>query len=417
MDVKWVTRIVVILTCVISPYASAIYESNNQLAAQWLQSQQNPDGSWGATENEKFILTIESVQALSSTGYRNNAYFQGITWLENHSADNADYMSRRAFILSINGDDISRAISYFEKAQDTSQAGRSAWGLSSIYHQSPVDTAIVLHSLAGQVTSANLQAAIDYLKSSQLSGSGWPVGLEPSSDAFTTAVVVKSLTLLQSVDPGVSTNIANGISQLSTNVTITSPEYLQAVSAHAAVLANNTVVAQPWLDNLATTQTANGSWSNKIFDTALIMQAFSAADGTASSINQTLINIPDSNLRSVINAQLGRNFMDNLSRNDLARLTNLNANDMGISDLTGLEWAINLTTVDLQNNNIVSTTPLDGLASLTMVLLDGNPVAGGAGLDEDIPTLPEWGLIIMAALLLSSAVRRQHFNRSDRFQA
>jgi len=182
-------------------------------------------------------------------------------------------------------------------------------------------------------------------------------------------------------------------------------------------LANNAVVAQSWLDNLAATQTANGSWSNKVFDTALIIQAFSAVDGTSNGINQTLINVPDSNLRSAINAQLGRNFMDNLSRNDLARLTSLNANDMGISDLTGLEWAVNLTTVDLQNNNIVSTTPLDGLASLTMVLLDGNPVAGGAGLDEDIPTLPEWGLIIMAALLLSSAVRRQHFNRSDRFQA
>jgi len=406
MDVKWATRIVAILACVISPYASAVYESNNLLATQWLESQQNIDGSWGATENEKFILTIESVQALNSTGYRNNAYFQGLTWLENHSADNADYLSRRALILSNHGDDVSSTISYFENAQDTTQTGKNAWGLSSTYHQSPIDTALVLSSLEGLSTSANIQTAIDFLKSSQLTGAGWPVGLEATSDAFTTAIVVKSLTLLQATDPSVSTNIANGISQLSASVTTTSPEYLQAESAHAAVLANSTSVAQPWLDNLAATQTVNGSWSNEIFNTALIMQVFSAVDGTASGANQTLVDVPDSNLRAVINIQLGRNYMDNLSRNDLARLTILNANGFSINDLMGLEWAVNLTTADLQNNNIASTTPLDGLTNLTMVLLDGNPVAGNDS-DEDIPTLPEWGLIILAALLLGSAIRRQ----------
>jgi len=417
MDIKWTTRVIVILTCIISPYASAIYESNNQLATQWLESQQNIDGSWGATENEKFILTVESVQALSSAGYRNNAYFQGVTWLENHSANNADYMSRRALILSVLGDDVSSAIGYFENSQDITQAGKSAWGLSNTYHQSPVDTAIVLPSLVDQVTSVNLQVAIDYLKSSQISGAGWPVGLATSSDAFTTAVVAKSLTLLQTIDPGVSTNVANGISQLSKSVTTTSPEYLQAVSAHAAVLASNEAVAQPWLDSLAATQTVNGSWSNKIFDTTLVIQVFAAVDGTANGINQTLVDIPDSNLRAVINAQLGRNFMDNLSRNDLSRLITLNASGMGISDLTGLEWAVNLTTADLQNNNITSTAPLDGIASLTMVLLDGNPVTGGSGLDDEIPTLPEWGLILMAVLLLGSAVRHQGFNQAGRFQA
>jgi len=416
MDAKSIARIVALLSCFISPMASAVYETNNSLASQWLETQQNLDGSWGVVEDDKFIFTVESVQAFIAAGIRNNAYYQGITWLENHSVDNADYMARRALVLFIHGDDVNAAVGSLESAQDTTKTGRLAWGLSSTYHQSPIDTAIVLPTLTSLITSANIQAAIDYLKTSQINGAGWPVALESSSDAFTTAVVVKALSSVQTIDPSVSTNIANGLSQLSASVTTASPEYLQAVSAHAAVLASNVVVAQPWLDNLATTQLVNGSWSNQVYGTALTIQVFAAIDGTAGIDNQTLVDIPDSNLRAAINAQLGRNSMDNLSRNDLARLITLSANGAGIVDLTGLEWAVNLTTADLQNNNINSTVPIDGLTNLTVLLLDGNPVVGD-GIDEDIPTLPEWGVILMAALLLMSAVRRKRADQLEQLPA
>ena len=90
---------------------------------------------------------------------------------------------------------------------------------------------------------------------------------------------------------------------------------------------------------------------------------------------------------------------------------------MNISDLTGLEWALNLQTADLRNNNITSTTPIDGLTQLASVLLDGNPVTVANNADEDIPTLPEWGLILMAALLLISAARRQQIRQHDPLHA
>jgi len=91
--------IVVVLLLVHPVLSFASYESNNANASSWLSGQQNADGSWGATVSEKFLYTVEAVQALHAVGQRNAAYFRGITWLENHAADNADYSARR--IVSI----------------------------------------------------------------------------------------------------------------------------------------------------------------------------------------------------------------------------------------------------------------------------------------------------------------------------
>jgi len=138
------------------------------------------------------------------------------------------------------------------------------------------------------------------------------------------------------------------------------------------------------------------------------MRAFAAADGTDSTANQSSVLVPDNNLRTAINTALGRNAMDSLDRSELLRLTDLTAAGMAISDLTGLEWALNLQTADLRNNNIISTAPIYNLTQLTTALLDGNPVVvANNDRDEDIPTLPEWGVILMAMLLLTLSARKQ----------
>ncbi|HEY5603134.1 MAG TPA: IPTL-CTERM sorting domain-containing protein [Gammaproteobacteria bacterium] len=396
----------------------AAYEVNNTQAAAWLSAQQNTDGSWGANAREHFLYTVEAVQSLRAAGQRNGAYFKGITWLENHAADNADYGARRALALATHGDDVSSVIALLDAQQNTAVTGRDGWGLSDSYHQSPLDSAIVLNSLSALPTNANVQAGIDYLKSAQLGGAnpGWPVASETVSDAFATALVVRTLAVLQAQDPTVATPIANGLNALNTSVVSGSPAYLQALAAHAALLAGNTTAAQNWLAMLVSGQGGDGSWSGRIYDTALAMRALAAADGTDSAANQAAVSIPDKNLRAAVNYALGRNAMDSLDRSELLRLTDLSAVGMSISDLTGLEWALNLQTADLRNNNITSTSPIDGLAQLAAVLLDGNPIVV-ASVDEDIPTLPEWGVIIMAALLLISAARRQRANRREALQA
>ncbi len=409
MDRKWIWLVLFFITPSIS---FATYESNMVRAAQWLSSQQNPDGSWGSIPSEKFILTVEAVQALRATGERKYPYYNGLTWLENHAATNTDYATRRAQALSADGEVISNSLLMtLGSAQDLTVPARQGWGISGDYLQSPVDTALVLASLdTGGTASITVQPALDYLKAAQVSG-GWPVGLASGVDLFSTAWVVKALVPWESLDSSLSTVIASGVSVLGSTVTSSSPVYLQALAAHAALLSGDRTTAQPWLGSLSSRQVADGSWSGQVYDTALVMRAFASADGVDNPVRQTPVTIPDANLRAVINTTLGRNAMDALDRTELAHLTTLNASNQGINTLTGLEWAVNLTTLDVRNNNITSTTPIDGLSQLSSLQLDGNPVAvastGGVYADNDIPTLPEWGLILMGGLLLLSAARRQ----------
>jgi|GEM_PF-5411171 len=61
-----------------------------------------------------------------------------------------------------------------------------------------------------------------------------------------------------------------------------------------------------------------------------------------------------------------------ITQADMAMLVFLMANDKGISDLTGLEYAINLQVLSLRKNNLSDLTPIQNLLSLSVLLLDHN---------------------------------------------
>jgi hypothetical protein len=130
------------------------------------------------------------------------------------------------------------------------------------------------------------------------------------------------------------------------------------------------------------------------------------------AVQATSVNIPDQNLRAAINRALGHGSMDVITRGDMANLTTLNASGLGIKNLTGMEFAINLISADFSNNGIASFAPLNGLTNLASVNETGNPGYQPVVVaDSDVPTLPEWGAILMGMLLLLSmsysARRRQ----------
>ena len=87
------------------------------------------------------------------------------------------------------------------------------------------------------------------------------------------------------------------------------------------------------------------------------------------------VNIPDANLRAAIEAELGKASGVTITTSDMASLTLLNAIDSNISDLTGLEHAINLTSLYLQNNSISDITSLSGLTNLTSLFLGNNSIS------------------------------------------
>ena len=96
--------------------AASPYSGNANRAVQWLVSNQNGDGSWGATDDVKLPTTVEAVRALQALNQRVPAYFWGITWLENHSAPNIDYEARRILALAPHGDNTQSGQAYLQAA-------------------------------------------------------------------------------------------------------------------------------------------------------------------------------------------------------------------------------------------------------------------------------------------------------------
>ena len=110
------------------------------------------------------------------------------------------------------------------------------------------------------------------------------------------------------------------------------------------------------------------------------------------------VNIPDDNLRAAIEAQLGIASGDPILPSDMANLAELSAPNRNITDLTGLEWATNLTFLRLggdvvehewRNSNSVSDlSVIAGLTNLTYLSLDNNsitdisPLVANTGLGE-----------------------------------
>ena len=85
-----------------------------------------------------------------------------------------------------------------------------------------------------------------------------------------------------------------------------------------------------------------------------------------------VVDIPDPNLRAVIENALGKVSGATITTADMATLTRLDANEAGISDLTGLEHATNLRHLHLWRNSVSDLSSLAGLTKLTGLYLGGS---------------------------------------------
>ena len=270
------------------------------------------------------------------------------------------------------------------------------WGLTGAYRESSIDSAIALLASPSLNESG---APANYLKGEQLAlgagNSGWPLAQSKTSDALTTALVVRAL--LNNGEPATSATIQNAVNTLNTLVGPAASPPVQALTAMALLQAGAN--ASALLNALVGQQsTLDGSIDGDVYSTALALRSFAAAIGSDAAVQARLVTITDPSLRAALNAALGRNLMDAIDRAELARLTALNAAGLGITNLTGLEFAVNLTTLDLRNNNISSTAPLAALSVLSSLKLSGNPVLSqGSG---EVPMLPPWALVSFAGVLL-----------------
>ena len=100
-----------------------------------------------------------------------------------------------------------------------------------------------------------------------------------------------------------------------------------------------------------------------------------------------LVSIPDPSLRAVVAEVLGKAVGSQITAADMSRLTRIDADDAGISDLTGLEAATRLERIEFRHNSISDLTPLAGLTRLNNIKLrdnritDVSPLAGLINVD------------------------------------
>ena len=109
-------------------------------------------------------------------------------------------------------------------------------------------------------------------------------------------------------------------------------------------------------------------------------------------------DIPDANLRAAIKIAMGKVSDDPLTDFEMAFLSELEAPNSNISDLTGLELAISLTSLDLgtefvsgegyvNSNHISNFSSLSGLTNLTRLALGGNSISDLSALSGAISRL------------------------------
>ena len=106
-----------------------------------------------------------------------------------------------------------------------------------------------------------------------------------------------------------------------------------------------------------------------------------------------VVDIPDPNLEPAIRQELELSSEFPITQEDMLRLRKLHAEQRGITNLTGLEYATNLKDLRLTFNQIVNFSPLSGLINLELLSLSSNPIV-------DISPLSN--LIHLEALYLSA---------------
>jgi len=100
--------------------------------------------------------------------------------------------------------------------------------------------------------------------------------------------------------------------------------------------------------------------------------------GVAVSSEALVVSIPDANLESIVRLTLGPYYyeppyppIDDVA---MAALVSLYASNKDIADLTGLEYAINATSLTLDGNQIADLAPIAGLTKLKWLKIRQNPI-------------------------------------------
>lgn len=110
-------------------------------------------------------------------------------------------------------------------------------------------------------------------------------------------------------------------------------------------------------------------------ETGQMMESVLTEPDTSVELEDTVVDFPDPNLHAAVQEALGLASRDAITPELLQTLTQLDAWDREITDLTGLEHATQLKVVDLHSNAIRDISPVEGLTHLTELSLSYNQIS------------------------------------------
>jgi len=99
------------------------------------------------------------------------------------------------------------------------------------------------------------------------------------------------------------------------------------------------------------------------------------------TLAQEPVDFADANLKAAVERALN---ITNPTPTDMLALTSLNGDRSGIIELSGIEYATNLTSLSLRWNNIVDVSPLAGLINLTSLSLHSNQISDISALANEL---------------------------------
>ncbi len=269
-------RLILAVICLL--YTSASYAQLPQISngLGYLSSSQNPDGTWqnGTTQVETTAATftvLKTLKLLNQTA--GTTYTTGAAWLQAQTPQSVEYIAERLYALTL------ADTGALTQSADATGGG---WGGDAGYATNLLDTASALQSLniANYTDTTIINSALTLLTTSQNTDGGWGFYKGDDSNVYMTAVVSATLQQFPQMSP-----IATAVGKASVFLLAhqnpdggfgSSPstvfETAMAYAALAAVF-NDTAVLGNAVTYLTTTQTANGSWDDDPYATALALKA------------------------------------------------------------------------------------------------------------------------------------------------
>jgi hypothetical protein len=252
----------------------------------WLLANQNSSGSWGAPNLTEFRDTTVVADVLKKLNETGTQYTNAISFIDNFSPGNNDYLARKTAVLAQEGYDISQLVNELLSSQNPKDsyvvnAPEGGWGAAQGYATNNLDTVLVLDGLSATGYDPNsLHSPIDYLVASQNEDGGWGLSKGSDSNIYLTSRVLITLAKY-TAHFDLETAIANGIAGLKGQQKVSGAFGTGDGSIYETALAYIAMAhvdpssseARSALVYVANNQQTNGSWNNKANDTAVSLWA------------------------------------------------------------------------------------------------------------------------------------------------